>query len=216
MFCSECGVEAVGKFCWSCGRPLKQLPAAANGEHERPESPVDWTNLLDCQALLAIPAVRDRIAQHAARATKRLSGDDFLEGCDKVLGSLTGGVPLTLIAKIAQPLNKKLGLKTGKERCERLADRPGSVIVALLCSLAENGHSLIEATHSAGVATIRATIASDIWSFAGELTAKIHVEGSNTIVEAGLRIPGQFYDWGKSNRILDRLFADVRNTAKAA
>ncbi len=215
MFCSECGVEAVGKFCWSCGRPLKQLPAA-NGEHERPEPVVDWTNLLDCQALLAIPTVRDRIAQHAARATKRISGEDFLEGCDKVLGSLTGGVPLTLIAKIAQPLNKKLGLKTSKERRERLGERPGTVIVALLCSLAENGHSLVEATHSNGVATIRATIASDIWSFAGELIAKVHVEGSTTIVEAGLTIPGQLYEWGKSNRILDRLFADLRSTAKAA
>lgn len=216
MFCSECGVEAAGKFCWSCGRPLKQLPAAANGEHQRPERSVDWTNLLDCQALLAIPEIRDRISQHAARATKRMSGEDFLEGCDKVLGSLTGGVPLTLIAKIAQPLNKKLGLKTGKERCERWADRPGTMIVALLCSLAENGHSLVEATHSNGVATIRATIASDIWSFAGELAANIHVEGGTTVVEAGLTIPGQLYDWGKANRILDRLFADLRNMVKAA
>lgn len=216
MFCSECGVEAAGKFCWSCGEPLKQRPAAAASESIDLTPIVDWTGLLDCQALLAIPAVRERIARHAARATKRLSGEDFLEGCDKVLGTLTGGVPLTLIVKIAQPLNKKLGLKTGKERHERLAERPGTVIVALLCSLAENGHSLIEATHSAGVATIRATVASDIWSFAGELTAKLHVEGNNTIVEASLTIPGQLYDWGKANRVLDRLFADLRNSAKAA
>lgn len=216
MFCSECGVEAAGKFCWSCGKPLKQRPAAAPSESIELTPIVEWTSLLDCQALLAIPAVRDRVAHHAARATKRLSGEDFLEGCDKVLGPLTGGVPLTLIAKIAQPLNKKLGLKTGKERCERLADRPGTVIVTLLCSLAENGHSLVEATHLAGVATIRATIASDIWSFAGELTAKIRVEGNNTIVEASLTIPGQLYDWGKANRVLDRLFTDLLNLAKAA
>lgn len=216
MFCSECGVEAAGKFCWSCGRRLKQQPATANGPQKLPEPAVDWTNLLDCQALLAIPEVRERIAQYAARATKRLSGEDFLEGCDKVLSSLTCGVPLTLIAKIAQPLNKKLGLKTGKERCERLAERPGSMIVALLCSLAENGHSLVEATQLNDVATIRATIASDIWSFAGELIAKVHVEGTTTIVEAGLTIPGQLYDWGKANRILDRLFTDLRSTAQAA
>lgn len=85
MFCSECGVEAAGKFCWSCGRRLKQQPATANGPQKLPEPAVDWTNLLDCQALLAIPEVRERIAQYAARATKRLSGEDFLEGCDKVL-----------------------------------------------------------------------------------------------------------------------------------
>ena len=24
MFCSECGVEATGKFCWSCGKPLHE------------------------------------------------------------------------------------------------------------------------------------------------------------------------------------------------
>lgn len=210
MFCSDCGEKASGKFCSSCGKPLVQSAQADT------TSASDWSVLTDYESLIRVPEVRDRIARHAARSKKRLSGEEFLECCDKVLAPLTGGVPLTVIANIAQPLGEKLGLKTGRTRCERLAERPGTVIVATLCSLAENGQKLGEVDQAIYGCTMRAAIPSDLWSLRGDLIVTVRAEGNTTVIEAGLTIPGQLYDWGKSQRALDQLFADVVNITKAA
>jgi hypothetical protein len=216
MFCSECGVKASGKFCWSCGKLLVQgSPPADTVVAEVPDAPLcDWTELTDCQSLIAVPEVRERIARHAAKAKKKFSGEDFLEACDKVLAPLSGGLPFTLIAKFAQPIAEKLGLKTGKGRSERMVERPGVAIVAILCSLAQNGQQIREATSATDGCTITASIPSDIWSLKGDLV--VRVEGNITVVEAGLTIPGQLYDWGKCNRALDRLFDEINTLAQAA
>lgn len=217
MFCSECGVEAAGKFCWDCGKPLKPQMAASSDSVDQIELvPIEWTEITDCQSLIAVPEVRERIARHAAQSKKKLSGEEFLECCDKILGPLAGGVPFAIIAKIAQPISEKLGLKTGKGRSERVAERPGVVLVAILCSLAQNDQKLLEATQSASGCTIRATMPSDIWSLKGDLLINVHAESRTTVVEADITIPGQVYDWGKCNRALDRLFADLTQLAKVA
>ena len=210
MFCSDCGEKASGKFCTSCGKPLDQSIQVDT------TSASDWTVLTDYEALIRVPEVRDRIARHAARSKNKLTGEEFLECCDKVLAPLTGGVPLTLIAKFAQPLNERLGIKTGKTRCERLAERPGKVLVALLCSLAENGQKLGDVDQAIDGCTLQAAIPSDLWSLKGDLIVTVRTEGNTTVIEAGLTIPGQLYDWGKSRRALDKLFADVCNLAKCA
>ncbi len=218
MYCSECGVKANGKFCWSCGQPLKQEDSHSVALREESAAATigDWTESLDCQALVTIPEIRKRIADYAARAKKKFSGEDFLECCDKVMGPITGGIPLTLIAKIAQPISEKLGLKTGKGRSERLAERPGTVLVAILCSLAQNGQRILDISQSPNSCTLQVAIPSDIWSLRGDLLITVLAEGQATTVEAGLTIPGQVYDWGKCNRVLDRLFADTAQLAKAA
>jgi hypothetical protein len=225
MFCSECGKEASGKFCWSCGRPLKQPGAQLAVVGDQTEiieqktavvaTPTDWSNITDCQVLLAIPEVRERIARHGAQCKKKLSGEEFLEACDKYK-VLTGGVPLTLIAKISQPISERLGFKTGKVRREELAERPGNVLVALLCSLAQNGQQLRDIKQLATGCTLQASIPSDIWSLKGDLVLSVLAEGSLTIIEAATTIHGQVYDWGKSNRLLDRLFAELAQFSKAA
>ena len=217
MFCSECGVEATGRFCWSCGQSLHELSSSSSISGNAKALPaIDWTELTDCQALLAVLEVRTRIARHAALAKTKFSGEDFLECCDQLMGPLTGGVPLTFIAKIAQPISEKLGFKIGKNRREHLTERPGVVIVAVLCSLAQNGQKLHEVEPATAGCTIRAAIPSDVWSLKGDLVISIRAENDTTVVEAGITIPGQVYDWGKSNRVLDRLFGDLGMLAKAA
>lgn len=215
MYCSECGVKAHGKFCWSCGAPLS---ASSSTEPLDDVELVDipWTQLINYESLIRVPEVRDRIAHHAAAAKKKLTGEELLECCDKFMSPLTGGVPLTIIAKVAQPLSEKLGLKTGKTRCERFADPPGKILVALLCSLAQNSQTIGHVTQSPHSCTIEAAIPSDIWSLKGNLIVEVRIEGQSTVLEAGLTIPGQLYDWGKSQRALDRLFGDVTDLAKVA
>lgn len=219
MFCSECGQRATGKFCSHCGHPLAKDEAPAN---DLPAFTGDWTQLTDYETLIRIPAVRDRLAAHAARSQKKLSGEEFLEACDKVLGSLTGGVPLTLIANLTQPISTKLGLKTGKSRKERLAQPPGAVIVAVLASFAERGQRLGEVTQHPNGCTLRAALPSDMWSLKGDVAVDIRViearsdSPQTTTLEAAITIPGQIYDWGKSTRALNQLFADLTQLAKAA
>jgi hypothetical protein len=214
MFCSECGQRATGKFCSHCGHPLAQAEAPAN---ELPAFTGDWTQLTDYETLIRIPAVRDRLAAHAARSQKKMSGEEFLETCDKVLGSLTGGVPLTLIANLTQPISTKLGLKTGKSRQERLAQPPGAVIVAILSSFAERGQKLGEVTQQPTGCTLRAALPSDMWSLKGDVVIDVRTAGpTSTQLEAAITIPGQIYDWGKSTRALNQLFADLTTLSRAA
>jgi hypothetical protein len=227
MFCSDCGQRASGKFCWNCGQPLAQ----SGGENQRVSvvaiatedvdlTEVHWTELTNCEALLQVAEVRDRIARHATRSQKKVSGEEFLEACDKVLSPITGGVPLTLIANLTQPISTRLGLKTGKSRTERVAQPPGAVIVAILCSLAEHGQKLGEVTQHAAGCTIRAALPSDMFSLKGDLVVDVRAESSaprsTTIVEAAITIPGQIYDWGKSKRGLEHLFVDLANLSKCA
>jgi hypothetical protein len=219
MYCSECGKEANGKFCWSCGQPLKQsgVPAVIVSDSVEPvPAPVDWSNFTNCQELLAIAEVRDRVASHAAQCKKKLSGEEFLAACDKFAGVLTGGVPLTFIAKISQPISERLGLKTGKLRREELFERPGNVLVALLGTLAQNGQEIRDIRQLSNGCVLQAAIPSDIWSLKGDLLLTVLAEPRVTIVEAATTIPGQVYDWGKSNRLLDRLFRELVQFAKAA
>jgi hypothetical protein len=222
MFCSECGVEASGKFCWSCGKPLaqagKSLAVVPQEIMPRPDAnlPVaNWADMSDCQALLAVPEVRGRIASYATKAKKTLSGEDFLAACDKILSPFSG-VSYTLIAKIAQPLAERLGFKSMKTRSERMIERPGIVIVALLCSLAENNQQVREAIKEPNGCTITAALPSDIWSLKTDLVVSVRAESQFTIVEACVTIPGQKYDWGKCNRVLDHLFDDLMQLTSAA
>ena len=211
MFCSECGVKAGGKFCWSCGGAL-QRPAGC----EDLPAPIDWTVVTDYQAIVRIPEVRERIARHAAMSKKRMSGEQFLDVCEKLFSPLTGGVPLASIATFAQPLYAKLGLKTGKSHSERFDEPPGKVIVAVLCSLAQGGQELRKAISAADGCVIEASLPSDICSLNGELTVVVRPDGAGTIVDAAATIKGQLYDWGKSRRALEHLFHDVTVHSKAA
>jgi hypothetical protein len=221
MFCSECGREATGKFCWNCGQKLTQGDSVSKVEiasiaSDEARVSADWTTLANYEALLAVPEVRDRIARHAALCKKKYTGEQYLEACDKFLTPLTGGIPFTLIADITQPLSTRLGLRTGKTRCERLAQPAGAVIVAALCSLAQNGHQLGEVTQLENGVTLRAAAPSDLWSLKGEVHLDIRAAGSVTQIEAAYTIPGQIYDWGKSQRGLTQLFVDLTTLTKAA
>lgn len=220
MFCSECGSEAAGKFCWSCGKPLQQPASQAGKTNDDGVAAIamtgPWSELTDCQALLAVPEVRARIERHAAMAKAKFSGEDFLQCCDSLCSPLTGGVPFTLIAKFAQPISTKLGIKTGKTRQERVNERFAVVIVSVLCSLAQNGQKLLGIESTDAGSTLRATVPSDMWSINGELLIAVRREADATLVEADMIVAGQIYDFGKSNRVLKRLFSDLGELAKAA
>ncbi|WP_145057908.1 zinc ribbon domain-containing protein [Adhaeretor mobilis] len=172
--------------------------------------------MTDCDLLLQIPAVRERIASSAAKSEKRMTGEQFLELCDKFISPLTAGVPLVPVAKISVSFYAKLGVKTGKARTEYVRSPIGSVIVDTLCSLAERGQELKSATSAENGCVLEAALPSDLLSFAGSLIVTLEQSLQATRVEAVTVIPGQLYDWGKSNRALNVLFAQLEQASRAA
>lgn len=209
MFCSECGVKACGKFCSACGAKL--------GVAEKIDTvlTVDWSDLVDYETLLQIPEVRERIACSAAQSKRRLSGEQFLDLCDKVTGTALI-VPMSTIAHFAQSLHAKLGVKTGKSASRFVAQPPGQVLVSLLCSLARHGREVRGAQPLADGCVITASLPSDVFALEGDLIVGVSRQREGTQVDAHTDIQGQMFDGGKSKRCLDELFAELHSANAAA
>ena len=209
MYCSECGTAAQGKFCANCGTAL--LPLAPLDS-----KPFAWTDSVDYEAIMRVAEVRTMVARAAEQAGQRMSGEDFLKFCDKAFAPLYGGVPMAKLAVIAQPLYAALGIKTGKEQRRVYTRPPGSVIVALICSLARRGRPLRQVRQAADGCMFEATLPSDMWSFAGDLLVEVRCSAGATSVEARTVVKGQLFDWGKSTRCLAELLTDLELVPAAA
>jgi hypothetical protein len=208
MFCSECGATAQGKLCSSCGTAL----SIGKKTTDVIPVPVDWSDLSDCEVLLAIPEVRDSISHAASQAKKRISGEEILETFGKTMGKLAGlpvSIPMTGLAHFAQATYAKMGIKTGKSRTEIVRQPVGRVLVSLLCSLAKNGRELRGVQQLTDGAILIAALPSDLFALEGNLVLTVSRAKLGTQVEARTDIPGQVYDWGKSTRCLDALFAEL-------
>jgi len=140
---------------------------------------------------------------------KRLSGEDFLALCDKIVPL---GFSLEKTAELVVPIFAKLGAKAGKEHSETLSRPPGSVIVAALCSLARQGQVLQQVRQLEDGCLLEATLPSDMWSWSGRVYVSIRRAGAETVVDGATKIEGQLFDWGKSKRCLEALFADIKAT----
>lgn len=206
MFCSNCGARASGNFCSGCGARLGKQQAA-----ELP--PQDWVEEVQYSVLLHFSEVREHIAHHASQAKKGLSGEQFLKGCDSAFGPVFG-VSLSTVASVAVPIYSRLGINTGKKRAEVVRRPPGKVIVAAICSLARYGRTLKQVHQGEDGCIIEAVVPSDVWSFEGELIITVHRCQGGTQVEAATKIPGQIFDWGKSNQCLTQLFQDLESLLK--
>lgn len=208
MFCSECGTKATGKFCASCGHKLS-ANSTSNGTLVLP---MDWSQEIDYKTLLEIPEVRDRIARSAAQSKKSMTGEDFLDMYGKALGKLAGlpiALPMTSIAHFAQSTYAKWGVKTGKSRNEFIAKQAGTVLVSILCSLARNGRTLRGAHQLTDGCILVAALPSDLFALEGDLIITVARSTNGTQVAAKTEIKGQLFDWGKSTRCLDSLFAEL-------
>jgi hypothetical protein len=204
MYCSQCGAKAAGKFCSGCGAPLLALTPG-------PELVlVDWKNSLDYEALLRVPEVRDRIARSAAQCKRHMTGEQFLDICEKAFGKFAGvPLPFATIAQFAQSFHARLGIKTGKSRSQHFTRPPGEVLVAILCSLAEHGRSLVKAQQVSDGCVLTAELPSDLFALRGELIIAVSSQAGGARVDANTEIPGQYFDWGKSTRCLEQLFGEL-------
>lgn len=229
MYCSECGAKGTGKFCTGCGHRL----AVASGAGEQPRETnvpsesdadfdatvvlsIDWSDLVDYEQLIAIPAVRDRIARAAAQAKKRMTGEEILDLYGKAMDKLTGvPLPMSKLAGVAQSAGARMGVKTGKSRSGGYAVPVGEMLVRLLCSLAREGRTLRDVHQLSDGCIVKAALPSDLFALEGDLVVAVTRLGAGSCVDAHTDIPGQMFDWGKSTRCLDAMLAELGAAAAA-
>ena len=209
MFCSQCGVKASGKFCHHCGS-LLSVPDAVLAIADKESvhvTPRDWEVDPLYENVIRIESVRSIITHHAANAPKVISGEAFLAIYDKVVQS---PIPLEKLAAVVQPLYATWGIRTGRERTELIRIPIGRAIAQTLCSLAKHGQELQNVEQHENGCLVNADLPSSICALKGTLTVSLHSYDSDTRVAAKTSIPGQLYDWGKSDRCLEQLFSDLR------
>jgi len=211
MFCSSCGTKAEGNFCWQCGAklPTEAVKASLTPQINSPvfDDDEDWSNEVNYKKLVRHPDVRDLLTMVGNRAKNSMTGEQFLDKFDSVVPGAS------IMAAAMQPLYSHLGVKSGKAVSRRFDLPVGKVLVSLLCALAEGGNKIRNVQQAADGCRIEASIPSDIWSFEGLLHLQVQRAGNGTIVEAATQIPGQFFDWGKSQRLLDHLIGDIGKQA---
>jgi len=217
MFCSECGKPARGKFCSHCGTPLDVIAEGTITPQHDPNVPdpnvilaevaIDWQREVRYEALLADRRVRELVDSHARLAKKRISGEQFLSIADKLIPQ---PVSMEGLAAIAQPLWARLGVKTGKHIAAEIDAPPAQVIVRTMCSLARSAQPIQNVVQHEDGCTIDAELPSDLFALAGTLSIEILRSAHGTRVTAATHIAGQWMDWGKSRRALEKLLEDLR------
>jgi len=199
MYCSNCGSKERGNYCAKCGAEL-----AAIDSHDLEK--IDWRCEINYSNLLRIAEVRDLISLATQKSEKKLSLEELFDLFGGALKPLTGEVSAGKLAAISRPVASRFGVSVKKKRCVELTHPPGKIIVSFLCFLAESGQKVIQVEQADDACLIEAEIPSDIWSWEGTILVVVKESHKGTSVEAATKIKGQMFDFGKSERLLDKLF----------
>ncbi len=208
-FCTNCGIQGAGNFCANCGTQRTSIPSDVLIPIE-PDGNLD--NEVRYEVLLRYAEVRNRIDKCSRNSSKKMTGEEWLGLYDKAFKPLTG-VSLQTVASIVAPIYAQIGIRTGKKRQAVLNEPTGRMIVMVLCALAESGMPISEVHQGEGGCVVEAKLPSDLLSLEGQLVISIERAGRGTRIEAATNIPGQWFDWGKSSRCLEKLFNYVGNRA---
>jgi hypothetical protein len=171
------------------------------------DQPQPWDEEVNYRSLVKMPEVRELIDRYASLSRKKMTGEELLQLAEKIMPT---GVPLDKVMSLFQPLATQMGIGTGQERVERVQAPVGRVLVRVLCSLARHGQSLRHIRQGSDGCALEASLPSDIWALEGLLGITVVRRGGWTDVGAATKVGGQWFDWGKSRRCLDQLFADLQ------
>lgn len=216
MYCIHCGASGAHKFCARCGaaqtvgeRREQVLDSPRNSFQENSDiivAEILWTDTLQYEIILRQPEARARIAACASEAAQGVTGDDVLAVFDSVS---TIGFSLEKLTKAILPIYDKLGIKTSRETQVRFAAPPGRVLLAVLCALAAKGFKIEEVEQSPQACRLFAKIPMGFITNSGHLRIMLsECEGGvHAVVSAS--ISGQWYDWGKSQALIDAICAKI-------
>ena len=214
---SAAGIQAAASVQVDNGAP-KRTPAAPPTLPVRrmadlavaflpDDVPQPWDDEVNYRALVKLPEVRELIDRYASLSRKKMTGEELLQLAEKIMPT---GVPLDKVMSLFQPLATQMGIGTGQEHVERVQAPVGRVMVRVLCSLARHGQSLRHIRQGSDGCALEASLPSDIWALEGLFGITVVRRGGWTDVGAATKVGGQWFDWGKSRRCLDQLFADLQ------
>jgi hypothetical protein len=158
---------------------------------------------------MRVPEVQERVRQ-AKAAASGVTGSQVLGLIDAAASPLMGGLSSLAIAKVTQPLTAKLGFKTGKERRQFVMLPTGRVLANLAVTLASIEHSITSVTFADNHCHIEATLPPDLRAMEVRLAVNVQRAEQGAWVAATAVVEGQWYDWGKCQSRLDRLFTGLQ------
>jgi hypothetical protein len=200
MYCSHCGAAvAGGNFCQVCGASVRQEPAT-------PVDPEVWRDEVRYHEVVAIPAVRDRIAAAAAAADQPFDLEDWLHRMDHAYpgNRYRGGIAG---AQILNRYMQRKGVASGRQHIQLVRGPAGWVLVDVLCALARVGYALQQVQQGTDSCTLECTIPPgyDLLN-GGEITFTVTRASGGTEVRAVTKFPGLPWDLGHSRRVFNGIF----------
>jgi hypothetical protein len=169
----------------------------------------NWRTTIDYERLIAESEVRNLVARYSAQHTGGVSAEAILKLHDQ-FAPMLGGIKIESLANVVVPLFRQWGIGTGKSRKESIEAPAGHVLAGAICSLAYRGRKLQAVNQAQDGVMLVATLPSDAWSWEGTIAVGITNWHSCTDVEVTTKIGGQMFDWGKSTRCVEQVFADIR------
>jgi hypothetical protein len=153
-----------------------------------PATIADWSNEIDLSKLLQNTQVKGILGDKIPSSTYR-SGRDWF----------------------ANPISEfyaKVGVRCTKTQNATFSRPAGKVLVSILFSLADKIKNVQQETEAC---TLFCSIPSDFRTAKeGDMVLEVIRLGTGrTMVNAKTKIEGQLYDWGKSKKMLKKLFEDI-------
>lgn len=224
MFCPECGVEGHGKFCVECGTRISST--TSREEDKQPEELTgDWTQEICYERLIRYPFVRDQLILAGRRRPNRISGEQLLKFYDTVASP---EVSLEKLNVAMLPILERMGIKSGSQAEREFLAAPGRVLLAVLCGLAGGGYDIEDAEQMSDGCILTAFLPSTLITNRGQIIVTVMQSAENSDAEdadkpalpvkvhAAAKISGQFFDWGKSKRILAELIQGIASHKELA
>ncbi len=218
MFCVHCGAEGAAVFCPACGRrqsaedsrpaskaqPQLHDPDADDGILE---ALVVESDSFQYETLLADAEARERIAAAGRVAPQGVTSEDLLAVFDAVSPI---GISLGKLTTAIVPIYDKLGIKTSRHSQGIFDAPPRCVMLAVLCTLAAKGMVVAKVHQDTDKCSLIADIPPGLITNRGQMAILIAAHDAYVQVSFATTISGQWYDWGKSERMMDDLFASIR------
>ncbi len=202
MYCQNCGAPVTGKFCSACGAKVI-APESAEKNLENvvvPESKYE--------ALIKRDDVRNIISKYALQSPHKLTAQDYLKIIDLAYKPIPG-ISFSSLSETMLPMFEKLGIKTGKSFQQVININTDEVIIKVLCSLAKNGFHLNSVEQANNGIIMHATLPSNFFTWEGDMLLVVEEQNANTKLLIDVKIKGQYYDWGRSKKIITKITDDL-------
>lgn len=206
MYCVHCGADGAAAYCRQCGKSQDaDTPIVASLSPARPDA---WSQQLQYRPLLEYDEPRARIRAASKQAKRGVSGDDVLAVLDAVIPS---PIALSKVTHVMVPIVDRLGIRTQNELQAVWQAEPGRVLLGFVCSLATKSLDVSDVEQAAAECTLSAKLPLGILTNPGMVTAKFETHSGWVRGSFLITIAGQWYDWGKSKRLLEELVAGINH-----